>query len=179
MLELDSPDWKNLSHAYGKASDIPVLLHGLEAGTFWINDNYQESEPWFSLWSALCHQGDVYTASYAAVPHLIRIAIATQGVPDWQYFSLPTSIEIARLTGRGPQVPGMLAEAYFAALRQFHTLVTQIAHLEWDELLSRSIAAALVVSKGHAVLAETILELSPDSIKQFRQYQGLDADDEE
>src|SRR2546426_5104183 len=27
-----------------------------------------------SLWSALCHQGDVYTASYAALPELVKIA---------------------------------------------------------------------------------------------------------
>lgn len=73
MLELDSPRWKKLKHAYGKASDIPALLERLKTApppADW------QSEPWFSLWSALCHQHDVYTASYAALPHIAAIAAA-------------------------------------------------------------------------------------------------------
>ncbi|HEX3912895.1 MAG TPA: hypothetical protein VHW71_05265 [Steroidobacteraceae bacterium] len=67
MLPLDSPQWAELSHAYGAAGDIPQLLKQLT--------NFRratvDKEPWFSLWSALAHQGDVYSASFAAVPHVV------------------------------------------------------------------------------------------------------------
>jgi len=70
MLDLMSPRWKELSHAYGPARDIPDLLKQLKTAP--PKKDYR-SEPWFSRWSALCHQGDVYTASYAAVPHIVAV----------------------------------------------------------------------------------------------------------
>lgn len=67
MLNLDSPKWSELDHAYGKASDIPDLLRQLET----IPNPDDNSEPWLSLWSSLAHQGDIYSASFAAVPHIV------------------------------------------------------------------------------------------------------------
>ena len=63
MLSLDSPGWSKLRHAYGVASDTPKLLRQLERLP--ASDN--EKESWFSNWSSLAHQGDVYSASFAAV----------------------------------------------------------------------------------------------------------------
>ncbi|MFD8749709.1 hypothetical protein ACFV0O_01785 [Kitasatospora sp. NPDC059577] len=59
-------DWTELSHAYGSAEDIPALLARIAA----------ELEPglWSELWSALCHQGSVYSASFAALPWLAGTA---------------------------------------------------------------------------------------------------------
>jgi hypothetical protein len=54
--------------------DIPPRLRQLR--TFPSARDYQ-SQPYFSLWSALCHQGDVYTASYAAVPYLVDAVLAS------------------------------------------------------------------------------------------------------
>jgi len=67
MLSLESPRWSELTHAYGCASDIPALLRQLMA----VSDANADEEPWFTLWSALAHQGDVYSASFAAVPHVV------------------------------------------------------------------------------------------------------------
>lgn len=66
-------DWSRLSHAYGSAEDIPGLLDqvGTEGG----------GQVWNDLWSALCHQGTVYSASFAALPRLRGIASA-EGVRD-------------------------------------------------------------------------------------------------
>ncbi|GMA16810.1 hypothetical protein E5F05_16535 [Deinococcus metallilatus] len=67
-LPLDDPRWNELTNAYGSAGDIPVLLRELEKPSeSWAWDD----EPMYSLWSSLWHQGDVYTASYAAVPYLL------------------------------------------------------------------------------------------------------------
>jgi hypothetical protein len=59
-------DWSQLTHAYGAAEDIPVLLSQLEPGG--------SSQAWSDLWSRLCHQGAVYSASHAALPALIQLA---------------------------------------------------------------------------------------------------------
>ncbi|MFJ4667087.1 hypothetical protein [Kitasatospora purpeofusca] len=59
-------DWSQLSHAYGSAEDIPALLDRIEADP--------SAECWSDLWSALCHQGSVYSASFAALPRLTAIA---------------------------------------------------------------------------------------------------------
>lgn len=70
-LPLNSPIWSELDHAYGKADDIPALLQELSKKSDFDDPN---CEPMFALWSSLCHQGDVYTASFAAFPHLVEIA---------------------------------------------------------------------------------------------------------
>ena len=67
MLSLDSERWRDLRHAYGAAEDIPELLKQLESHP----DDGDDAEPWFSLWSALAHQGDVFQASFAAIPHVV------------------------------------------------------------------------------------------------------------
>jgi len=176
MLALSSPRWSELRHAYGAASDIPPLLEQLEAEPNRVHTDCRD-EPWFSLWSSLCHQGDVYSASYATVAHLIRIAASIPDVPVVNYFVLPTSIEVARLLGYGPPPPPDLAADYSSALQQLHDLAYRLASIAWDEVLSRAIAAALVVTKGYAFLADTILELSPEAIKEFRVARGLDTTD--
>ncbi|MBG0831749.1 hypothetical protein HS041_28945 [Planomonospora sp. ID67723] len=64
-------DWSQLSHAYGCAEDIPALLDRLET---------DPDADWNDLWSALCHQGTVYSASFAVLPWLM--ALATDGDED-------------------------------------------------------------------------------------------------
>jgi len=59
-------DWSKLSDVYGPATGVPILLQRLE---------YDPDAPvWGELWSRLCHQGSVGEASYAALPHLERLA---------------------------------------------------------------------------------------------------------
>ncbi len=72
MLSLEDARWADLRHAYGSAGDIPSLLRTLSDDC--SPSRSSNAEPWFSLWSSLCHQGNVYTASYAAVPHLVGLA---------------------------------------------------------------------------------------------------------
>lgn len=65
-------DWSRLDDAYGPADDIPVLFGNLAA------ENRRDT--WNALWSRLCHQGSAWSATWAAVPLLWRIA--TQGAPE-------------------------------------------------------------------------------------------------
>ncbi|MFF8724949.1 hypothetical protein ACF073_00485 [Streptomyces sp. NPDC015171] len=59
-------DWSRLHHAYGSAEDIPGLLNAVSPAA---ND-----PGWTALWSRLCHQGTVYSASHAALPVLRDMA---------------------------------------------------------------------------------------------------------
>ena len=90
MIPLNSPIWSQLEHAYGCASDTPGLLRQLESH---VEDESPEAEPWFSLWSSLCHQGDVYHASFAAVPHILKIAEAHPNRFSSSFLQLPACVE--------------------------------------------------------------------------------------
>jgi hypothetical protein len=105
--DLLSTDWAALAHAYGSAENIPSLLRAAETDT---RGGHVPGSPWFSLWSALCHQGDTYTASYAAVPHLIRLASLQAFRENYEPLYLAACIEVSRVEGRGP-ASGLLHSA--------------------------------------------------------------------
>jgi len=162
MLPLEDARWSDLTHAYGPASDVPDLLRRLSRSPG-PNTSY-EDEPWLSLWSSLCHQDDVYTASYAALPHIVRIASATPGPVAFDFFLLPAAIEVSRSTGRGPAVPAFLAEGYHKGLASMMDCVSIHGADDWDEAMVRSVAAAEAVAKGHPRLAEALINLDDDWI---------------
>lgn len=60
-------DWARFEHAYGSAADIPGLFDQ-------VGDAELADDAWCELWESLCHQGSVYTASFAALPILADIA---------------------------------------------------------------------------------------------------------
>lgn len=64
MSGSESIDWASLRCAYGTAERVPELLRRAEAAGPDFGDE------WDDLWSYICHQGTVYSASYAAVPTL-------------------------------------------------------------------------------------------------------------
>lgn len=64
-LALSSPQWATLETAYGSAEGIPPLLNELEA---------ENADAVGKLFGAICHQSTLYSASIAALPHLVRIA---------------------------------------------------------------------------------------------------------
>ena len=67
MLSLESPRWRELEHAYGHGGDVPQMLRSFKA---------RRPDARSCLWGALCHQYSVYSATIAAVPHIVE-AIAS------------------------------------------------------------------------------------------------------
>lgn len=59
-------NWATLTHAYGSAADIPAMLDAVTPEP--------HTEAWNDLWSAVCHQGSVYSASAAVLPQLRAMA---------------------------------------------------------------------------------------------------------
>ena len=160
MLALESPFWSELRHAYGAASDIPALLSQL---TSFPGETSYKDEPWFTLWSSLCHQGDIYPASFAAVPHIVGALAANPSRASMSYFLLPASIEVARASG-SIVVPPSLATAYFAALAQLPMLAGAAAHPAWNESLCTAALAATAAATGNHQTARLLLETEQSDI---------------
>lgn len=165
MLSLDSDRWSELKHAYGAASDIPVLLRQLDT----IPAAEGDQEPWFSLWSALAHQGDVYPASFAAVPHIVKALASAPLTADSTYLQFPAWVEICRSKNQVP-VPEDLAPAYFDALSQLPSLVAAAAARSWDADFLSCALCAIAAAKNQPAVAEAALELSAEVANEFMQW---------
>lgn len=160
-LALDDPEWGRLSHAYGLAGDVPDLLNTLRE---LIDPVGPDAEPWPNLWSRLCHQGEVYEASYAAVPHIVDISALMSGPVDFGFFLLPAAIEVARQEGRGPPIPPALEAAYQKAIQRLPRALEWRLDDAWDRDFAISAFGALAVAKGHHRLAEAVMELDEEWI---------------
>src|ERR1700733_9584133 len=110
MLSLDDNRWNNLTGGYRTKCDPRPLLAQLES-------EQNKETAWNELWEELHHQGDVGEASYASVPHLVRIHRAN-GAVDWNPYAIVAIIELARGKGDNPQVPTWLEEDYLPAIRE-------------------------------------------------------------
>jgi hypothetical protein len=66
MLPLDHPFWQKLDDAH-RDRDIPRSL-------FRLSEAWDDEIAKSLFWDCLCHQGTCYGATYAAIPHLLKIA---------------------------------------------------------------------------------------------------------
>jgi hypothetical protein len=155
MVPLIRTSWANLQDAYGSAADIPDLLRAIATDP---RVSSSSVGPWFDLWSALCHQHDVYPASFAAVPHIVQILADHVDSACADFFLLPASIELARYR-RGVPLPADLADDYLQALARFPAFVAAAAVGPWDATRARSILAAVAVAKAQHDTAELLLEI--------------------
>ncbi|GIG08054.1 HEAT repeat domain-containing protein [Catellatospora coxensis] len=77
MLEtLDDVPWDKLTHAYGAAADVPVLIRLLASA-----DTETRDQARYELYGNIFHQGTRFEASAYAVPFLVELALEPT-VPD-------------------------------------------------------------------------------------------------
>jgi hypothetical protein len=162
MLSLEDQRWSELRHAYGTAGDVPALLRQLES----MPSSGGNAEPWFTLWSSLAHQDDVYPASFAAVPHIIRVLASAPTRADHSYFQFPAWVEICRVRNN-VDIPEELRSSYFESLAQLPSLVAEASTRPWDSGFLRCTLAALAAAKGHPLIAKAALELTPEVAEEF------------
>jgi hypothetical protein len=165
VLSLDSPRWVELRQAYGSAENIPPLLGQLDS----LPASGGDAEPWFSLWSALAHQDTVYSASFAAVPHVVKILASAPALAPETYFHFPAWVEICR-ANKQVEIPEDLRAAYFDALKQLPRLVAEASIRPWEEGFLRCGLAAIAAAKGQPAVAEAALELSPEVAQEFLEW---------
>lgn len=154
MLALTSARWTELSQAYGDATDVPRLLEALAE----LDDEDARAEVWFALWRLLHRPDEAYSASYAAVPHLLRIAAAFAVAERAQAFHLVSRIEIARRSAGSASMPEDLVTAYAAAVEELPRQVADAAKEPWADDVARICAAALLVGKRQPEVARTLLD---------------------
>jgi hypothetical protein len=161
MLDLGDPRWRNLSHAYGAALNVPPLIEQLKSAP---PPKDWKSEPWHSLWDLLCHQFDVFTASYAALPHVVTIAASKPVKHRLEFFSFIGAVEAYRHRETAPLIPEYIEHGYRAAIQQAANLVHDSLAVDWDEEEMIVLLGAYAITRGHYHLGNAIIFLPEESI---------------
>lgn len=165
MLNLDDKRWTELKGGYRVPFDPRQLLRRLESGT-------DIQRCWHELWQELYHQGDVGEASYAAVPHLVRI-YQNRGKIDWNTYAIVTSIELARNLGKNPDVPFWLRQGYEDAINSLAmTGLGELPHANEKETI-RSILAVIAIWKEVRTYARIIIDFSEDELNELENKGSL------
>ena len=137
MLSLTDPRWRTLKGGYRTLYDASGTLSRLEQGY----------DVWKELWDELHHQGDVGEASYAAVPHLVRIC---QDAPsrDWNLYGLVGLIEVERHRKSNPSIPDWLSGDYIAAWSDLEKLALRDLAAATDRELIQTALAVIAIARG-------------------------------
>jgi hypothetical protein len=128
-----------------------------------LEANKDTKAAWDELWGGLHHQGDVGVASYAAVPHLVRI-YREGGVIDWNTYAIVAVIELARDREKNPGVPERLKEDYLKAIRDLAEVGTVEVFQTKDSEEIRVILGTLAVSAGARTHAKFLLDHSAEEL---------------
>jgi|SRR5580658_1345856 hypothetical protein len=159
MLSLDDPRWSELKGGYRVPFDPRPLLRRFES-------DEDLDHVWSELWNELHHQGDVGEASYAAVPHIVRI-YCERGTLDWNAYGIVSIVELARNENGNPEVPVWLKEDYFAAIGTLAgrgILELSNAH---DPDLCREILGVIALNTGLRNHARMLAEYSDKEMGQM------------
>ena len=121
---------------------------------------------WHELWEELHHQGDVGEASYAAVPHLVRIYRGRSG-DCWNTYAIVAIIELARGVGTNPDVPTWLEKDYFQAIRELAEAgAVEILRAKDPEDI-RAILSILAIAAGARTHARFLLNYSDEELMEI------------
>jgi hypothetical protein len=156
MLDFTDNRWKDLTGGYRTCFDPRPLLLALET----VADS---AAIWDELWGELHHQGDVGEASYASVPHIVRIHRG-RGQPDWNPYALVAVIDLARQDGKNPGLPNWLKRDYFQAIQDLAEVGAQEILRAQDPEDLRAIFSIIALAKGRPRLARFLLEYSEDEL---------------
>lgn len=153
MVDLESPRWQELLDAYGPATQVPALLGRLAGGE-------KSSELEQTLYGALWHQGDVFTASYAAVPHIIRVAATMPTEERLKWLVLAVGIVATSVTPHAPAVPDDLGPDLRHAVSDAQVLVRDTLFArEWRRFEVRYWLGIVAVLQGASETGLSLFDL--------------------
>ena len=160
-MDLDDPHRPHLLGGYRIPYDPRKVLRALE-------QEHETDAAWEELWTELYHQGDVGEASYAAVPHLVRIH-AARGIADWNTYALIATIEDARHNGRNPELLDNLRGAYEGAWRKLVDLGPVNCRRSHPVC---SIIGVIAIGKGQLTLGQLAVTFTEDERKEMLENAG-------
>lgn len=152
MLDLADVRWGTLSHAMGSATDVPDKLSELarQPGDAAILD-------W--MWTSLTHQGDVSTAAYAALPHLVVI---TERAPQEDKACLVALAGYIVSKVRGgrdvPKMPADLEPAFASSVRRLQGIASALVVTEIDAAYALAVVATVAATTGFPEVALAIFD---------------------
>jgi len=121
VLALDDPRWRELRECFGTAEHVPDLLRRVVSAS--------QGDVWGDMFQHLCHQGGTaYSASYAAVPHVMRFAESVTTHERVMPIVFVASVENCRLgTQSESPAPTWVMDAY-------HTAIERARHLTCESM---------------------------------------------
>jgi len=153
MLNLDDERWSGLTGGYKVAYDPRPALRMLAR-------RHDDGAAWDELWNELHHQGDVGSASYAAIPALVRVCAEHHPAP-WGLYGLAATIEEARLLfDRNPPIPDWLDQDYAFAWRTLFELALRDLRTETEPNTVNSALAVIALHRGQLALGR--IAMCPD-----------------
>lgn len=160
MIGMEDERWDGLTGGYRVPIEVRPLLRALETGE-------DDERAWDALWEELQHQGDVGIASYAAVPHLIRIH-RDRGIPDWRIYAIVAIIELARTRAENPEIPNWLKADYFEALHDLAKIGTSEILKTPDADCARCILAILAIDNNLRIHGQLLVSYSGDELSDMK-----------
>ena len=126
-------------------------------------ENHLDTEAtWHELWDDLHHQGDVGEASYAAVPHLVRI-YRNHNAPDWNTYAI---------VAVNPVVPKWLEDDYFSAIQELAKIGAAEVLTANDPEALRAILGIIAIAKGLQTHGRFLVEFSEDELSDMESRAG-------
>jgi hypothetical protein len=165
-MDMSTIEWNNLEHAYGSAANIPALLDQLTS--FPAEDSFKD-EPWYSLWSSLYHQGEIFSASLAVIPEIAAKLACAPERATMSFFALPASIEVAREKS-GMRVPDSIGPRYQEAFRHLAIFAFNTATTQPESELGQAALAIMAVAAGQHAYAELILEVPKGEVGEVLEW---------
>jgi hypothetical protein len=156
MLSLTDSRWKQMSGGYRVPYDASLPLLQLERG----------EDVWDDLWQNLHHQGDVGEASYAAVPHLVRIS-RTSPYRSWNCYAIAATIEIERHRKSNPPLPAWLQPDYEVAWRELAALALSDLATTTDIYMLHSALSIVAIARGDLKLGGLLCHFDESEIAEL------------
>ncbi len=159
MISFDDPRWDELEGGHKALYDPRPAIRSIEAGN-------SVDDAWEELWNELHHQGDVGVASYAAVPHLIRIQQGSSTV-NWNLYALISTIELERHRTSNPPIPDWVATSYQQSWCDVLDIGARDLKNTEAPLAVAAILGALAIAKGQLKLGAFIVYSGEDEITEY------------
>jgi len=141
--------------ANGDASEIPRLIGELRQA----HSSEQFMRLWEARWESSYHQYDIYSASYAVVPHIVDLM--AQSPPEKR---LPFASAIGMIAALAhckdvDPVPEDIKPGYFASLEKVAEFILDCFKVNWTDEEYAILCGALAAVQGHPVLAIDLMEV--------------------
>ena len=154
MLGFDDPRWKELLTAYGSAADVLEKFRRLLEQPSWKDGRLDDPDD--LLYGSLCHQGTVYTATFAAVPHFIELARRLEPRKRLDLLIFAGDVEEGRGLPDAAKLPVFLSRAYDHAVEMAGAMAHADLAQPWDGMEFRYLLGAYAALRGFRGIASVI-----------------------